>query len=80
VIPATLVEGKELLDTVLYSLVAGVGLTLVFSVAVWGVTRFSEFSRDERHLAAGAAAALSLLALAAAAGAVILGIVVVAQE
>ena len=65
-IPATLIQGKELLDTVLYSLVAGIGLTLVFALAVWGATRFSEFSRDERHLAAGgAAAALTLLALVA---------------
>ena len=59
-IPATLVDGKELLDTVLYSVVAGVGLTLVFSLAVWGVTRFAELSRDERHLAAGGAAALAV--------------------
>jgi hypothetical protein len=80
VILATLVEGKEMLDTVLYSLVAGLGLTFVFSVAIWGITRFSEFSRDERNLAAGAAAALSLLALAATAGAVVLGIVVVTQK
>jgi hypothetical protein len=79
-IAATLIEGQELLDTVLYSLVAGIGLTLVFSVAIWGITRFSEFSRDERHLAAGAAAALSFVALAATAAAVVLGIVVMTQK
>ena len=79
-IEATLIQGKELLDTVLYSLVAGIGLTLVFALAVWGVTRFSEFSRDERHLAAGGAAALTLLALIATAGAVVLGIVVMTQK
>jgi hypothetical protein len=80
VIQATLVEGKELLDTVLYSLFAGVGVILIFSLAVWGVTRFGEFSRDERHLAASAAAALSLLALAATLGAVVLGIVVMTRK
>ncbi len=79
-IPATLVDGKELLDTVLYSVVAGVGLTLVFSLAVWGVTRFAELNRDERHLAAGAAAALAVVALVATLGAVVLGIVVMTQK
>ncbi len=79
-IEATLIEGKELLDTVLYSLVAGIGLTLVFSLAVWGATRFSEFSRDERNLAAGGAAALTLLALIATAAAVIFGIVVMTSK
>ena len=79
-IEATLIQGKELLDTVLYSLVAGIGLTLVFALAVWGATRFSEFSRDERHLAAGGAAALTLLALVGTAGAVVLGIVVMTQK
>ena len=79
-IPATLVDGRELLDTVLYSVVAGVGLTLVFSLAVWGVTRFAELSRDERHLAAGGAAALAVVALIATLGAVVLGIVVMTQK
>ena len=38
-IEATLFQGKEMLDTVLYSLGAGVGLTLVFALAIWGTTR-----------------------------------------
>ena len=35
------------------SVVAGVGVTFAFSVAIWGVGRFAELSRDERPLAAG---------------------------
>jgi hypothetical protein len=77
---ATLVETKALLETVVYSLVAGVGLTVIFSLAIWGVTRFSEFSRDERPIAAGGAAALSLLALAATVGAVVFGIVLTTKK
>ena len=60
---ATIVEGKELLETVVASLVAGVGVTFVFSIAIWGVARFADLSRNERPLAAGAAAALAGLAL-----------------
>ena len=33
---AVVVETKELLETVVASLVAGVGVTVVFSVAIWG--------------------------------------------
>ena len=54
---ATIVEGKELLETVVASLVAGVGVTFIFSIAIWGVARFADLSRNERPLAAGAAAA-----------------------
>ena len=47
------------------SVVAGIGVTFVFSVAIWGVARFADLSRNERPLAAAApplAAALALLA------------------
>jgi len=53
---ATLVEGKELLETVVASVVAGIGVTFVFSVAIWGVARFADLSRNERPLAAAGAA------------------------
>ena len=49
---ATLVDGKALLQTVGASVVAGIGATFVFSVAIWGAARFSDLSRDERPLAA----------------------------
>lgn len=77
---ATIVEGKELLETVIASVVAGVGITVVFSVAIWGVARFADLNREERPLAAGAAAATAALALAATAGAVVLGIVVMTSK
>jgi hypothetical protein len=80
VIRATVVSTTDLLDTVLYAVVSGIGLALVFSLAIWGAIRFAEFSRDQRHLAAGGAAALSLLALAATLGAVVFGIILMAQK
>ena len=54
--PATLVDGRALLEAVAASVVAGIGVTFVFSVAIWGAARFADLSRDERPLAAGAAA------------------------
>jgi hypothetical protein len=77
---ATIVEGKELIETVIASLVAGVGVTAVFSVAIWGGVRFVDLSRDGRRLAAGVAAALGGLALATTVAAVVFGIVVMTTK
>lgn len=76
---AAFIEGKELLETVVASAVAGIGVTVAFSVAIWGVARFVDLSRDERPLAAGAAATVAGLALAATLAAVGVGIVVMTQ-
>ena len=77
---AVVVETKELLETVVASLVAGVGITAVFSVAIWGAARFVELSRSDRPVAAGAAATLGLLAIAGTLGAVAVGIIVMANN
>jgi hypothetical protein len=71
---AVVVETKQLLETVVVSLVAGIGVTVIFSVAIWGVARFADLSRNERPLAAGAAAAVAALALAITLASVALGI------
>src|SRR4029450_1493195 len=54
---AVVVETKELAQTVVASLVGGVGVTVIFSIAIWGSARFAELSRGERPLAAAGAAA-----------------------
>lgn len=77
---ATLVEGKELLETVIASVVAGVGVTSIFAIAIWGVGRFVDLSRDERHLAAGGAAAVATAALLAVVAAVVFGIAVMTRK
>jgi hypothetical protein len=77
---ATIVEGKELLETVVASAVAGVGVTVVFSFAIWGVARFVELGRSDRPLAAGAAAAVAVLALAFTAAAVVIGIIAMTSK
>lgn len=73
---ATIIEGRALWETVVASVVAGIGVTFVFSIAIWGAARFVDLSREERPLAAGAAAALGGLALLATIAAVVAGILV----
>lgn len=77
---ATVVETRELLETVLYASVAGIGMTLIFSLAIYGATRSADLSRDERPLAAAAAATLAALALVASVAAVVIGIIVMTQK
>jgi hypothetical protein len=77
---AVMVQTKELLETVVASVVAGVGITVIFSVAIWGVARFADLSRNERPLAAGAAATLAGLAGLATLAAVAFGIVIMTRK
>lgn len=77
---ATIVETKELVETVIASVVAGVGITAVFSVAIWGGARFVDLSRGGRPVAAGAAAALGALALLATVAAIVIGILVMTSK
>lgn len=77
---ASLVEGKALWETVVASVVAGIGVTFAFSVAIWGVGRFADLSRGERPLAAAGAAAIAAFALACVGAALVFGIVVMTSN
>jgi hypothetical protein len=73
---ASLIEGKEMLETVVASVVAGLGVTAAFSLAIWGVGRFIELSGRGERVAAGGAALVAALSLAFVAAALVFGIVV----
>ncbi len=77
---AVIVQTKELLQAVVASLVAGVGVTFAFSVAIWGAARFVDLNRGERPVAAMAAAAVGVLALAVTLAAIVVGIVVMTSK
>ena len=77
---AVVVETEELLQTVIASFVGGVGVTVIFSIAIWGAARFADLSRGERPLAAAGAAAVAVLALLATAASVVLGIIVMTSK
>lgn len=76
-ITAALVPGRELLETVIASALAGIGISFSFALAIWGVSRFAEHSREERQLAAVGAAILAGAGLSGAAVAVGVGLVLV---
>jgi len=77
---ATIVDTQALLKTVIASAVAGVGVTLAFSLAILGATRFAELNRDRRPAAAAAFGAVAVLGLGAAAAAVTIGIIVMSSK
>jgi uncharacterized membrane protein YidH (DUF202 family) len=76
----TIVETQDLLDTVIASVVAGVGITAAFAVLIFGVTRSADMARDERPLLATAAGGLAAVALIVVIASIVLGIVVMTSK
>ena len=76
----TIIEGKQLWQTIVWAIGSGVVLTLAFSVAIYGATRFADLNRDEKPIAAGLAAALGVLAFVVCIGGVVLGIIVMTNK
>ena len=74
------VDWGTLGQVVLYSLAAGVGVALCFSVAIVGATRFAEARRAGAGAPAALYAALATVGLLATTAAVVLGIVVMASK
>jgi hypothetical protein len=77
---AIIVETEALLDTVLASVVAGVGITAAFAILIFGVTRAADMTRDERPLLATAAGGLAMIALLVVTASIVLGIVVMTSK
>ena len=80
ILPATIVETRELVQTVVYATVAGIGVTAIFSVAIWGAARFTDLSQEERRLEAGFAAVAGGVALLAVLAAVVVGVIVMTSK
>jgi hypothetical protein len=77
---AGLIDTHALLKMLYSSLAAGVGVAVVFSVAVHGVIRSTDMRRSHRAVAAAAYAALAAVGLLLAVSAVIYGLVLVARK
>lgn len=77
---ATIVQTKDLIETVIYATVSGIGVTAIFSMAILGVARFTDLSQEERRPEAGLAAAAAGIALVAVLGAVVFGVIVMTSK
>jgi uncharacterized membrane protein len=77
---AEIVHTDTLLKVVWASLVTGVGVTSVFSLAIFGAVRFVDSRRDGRVLEAWVYGVLLTVSLLASAGAVLLGVVVMTTK
>jgi hypothetical protein len=74
------VAGDALLRMLVSSLVAGVGVAVVFSFAILGVTRSSEMRRSQRRGPATAYAALAAVGLLISGAMVLYGLFLVAHK
>jgi hypothetical protein len=74
------VGAAALLKMVYSSLIAGVSVAVVFSIAVFGVVRSSDMRRANRAGASARYATLGLLALLATAAIAIIGLIVVIHK
>ena len=77
---ATIVDTTALWQTVVGSLIAGIGVILAFSIAVFGVARSIEAGHDGHGGAAVAFGVLTGVALAIVAAAVVLGVIVMTTK
>ena len=77
---ATIVDTGALLKTIAAAFIAGVGVTLIFSLAILGASRFVDLNRDGRSAGAIVFGALAVVALLAALVAVAVGIIVMTRK
>jgi hypothetical protein len=75
-----IVDGGALIQVVWVSLVAGLGVTAAYAVAIVGGSRAVESVRDGRRVAATIFATAGLVALVAVLAAIVVGIVVLSDK
>lgn len=74
------IDTKALWETVVAAFVAGVGTTIVFSLAILGASRFTEASRAGNRAHAGLFGTLAVVGLLATAAAVVFGVIVMTSK
>jgi len=74
------VDTKALLQSVAAGVAAGIGVTVVFAILVFGVSRSAQLVRDERPALAALSGVLAALAFAVVAASIVLGIIVMTTK
>lgn len=74
------INGAALLRMVYASVLAGIGIVVVFSFTILGAIRSTDMRRDGRSGVAAAYAALATVGLLLTAGIVVLGLVLVTRK
>jgi hypothetical protein len=77
---ATIIDTKDLWQTVVAAMVAGVGITALFSLVILGVARFADMRRDDRPLLAATYGALAAAAALATVAGIVLGMAVMLSK
>jgi hypothetical protein len=77
---ATIVDIDVLLEVVGAAFAAGIGITAIFGLVIYGSTRFDDMRRAGNALGAAAFATFAAVGLAGFVGAVVLGIVVMTSK
>ena len=77
---ATVVDGGALLQVLWVSFAAGIGLTLMFSVAIAGAARASQYRRAGEATSAAVWSAITLVCIAICAVGVVLGVIVMLHK
>jgi len=77
---ATIVDTTALWETVVAAFVAGVGTTIIFSLAILGASRFAEANREDQRFAAVMFGALTVIGLLATAAAITFGVIVMTSK
>jgi 1-deoxy-D-xylulose 5-phosphate reductoisomerase len=80
IIGDAIVDWAALGEVVLASFVAGVGVTLAFSLAIVGATRFADMTRNQRMPEAVFYAIVGALGLAVTLAALVAGIIVMTSK
>jgi len=75
-----IVDAHALLEMVYVSVIAGVGICIVYAAAVIGLTRAQEHRRAERPTTAALYGVLATISVGACAWAVVTGIAIMAKK
>ena len=77
---ATIVDTDALLQTIAAAFVAGIGATIIVSLAILGSVRFADANREGRTVEAVFFGALAVLGTLATVGAAVLAVVVMTTK